>query len=304
MKTIYVFQQVIVLFSVIGVGYFSSKRGIIDENMSKGLSDFIVIITMPFLIISSFKSVYSQNMIAVMIKLFILGLGMLVISTFLSQLFNSKFNSEKKCVAVFSGIFSNCGFIGFPILSIVYGDMGIVYAALFNVIYNVVVWTYGVKLMSWKTNKKISFKVLLNSNIIAVFIGIILMVFSVKLPGPVLNFCSLVGNMTTPLSMIIIGTMLANVQLKKIFKDISIYYISVQRLVIFPFLIYILLSILRVEPIYKNIITLLEAMPVASLCPILAQSYDENYKYASEVVLISTIIAIITIPLVILLLGI
>ncbi|MBV4425809.1 AEC family transporter [Clostridium tyrobutyricum] len=304
MKSLIVFRQIIILFLIIGVGYYASKKGIIDEKMNKGLSDFIVRITLPLLILSSFKGNYSPDMMSTIIKILIFTVLIFIFSIIISNLLNIKISRGKKSVAVFTGIFSNCGFIGFSILNIVYGQKGILYASIFNLVYNLFVWTFGIRIFVKKTDENILKKVLMNPNIISVFIGLILIVFSISIPSILESFCTAVGGMTTPLSMIVIGSILTQVEIKKIFKDLSLYYISLLRLLIIPFLIYLILTLLKVDNLVKSIIVISEAMPAATLCPILAQSYGGNVKYASQAVFITTLVSIITIPLVITLLNI
>ncbi|QCH26417.1 Membrane transport protein [Clostridium tyrobutyricum] len=304
MKSLIVFRQIIILFLIIGVGYYASKKGIIDEKMNKGLSDFIVRITLPLLILSSFKGNYSPDMMSTIIKILIFTVLIFIFSIIISNLLNIKISRGKKSVAVFTGIFSNCGFIGFSILNIVYGQKGILYASIFNLVYNLFVWTFGIRIFVKKTDENILKKVLVNPNIISVFIGLILIVFSISIPSIFESFCTAVGGMTTPLSMIVIGSILTQVEIKKIFKDLSLYYISLLRLLIIPFLIYLILTLLKVDSLVKSIIVISEAMPAATLCPILAQSYGGNVKYASQAVFITTLVSIITIPLVITLLNI
>ncbi|MBV4438546.1 AEC family transporter [Clostridium tyrobutyricum] len=304
MKSLIVFRQIIILFLIIGVGYYASKKGIIDEKMNKGLSDFIVRITLPLLILSSFKGNYSPDMMSTIIKILIFTVLIFIFSIIISNLLNIKISRGKKSVAVFTGIFSNCGFIGFSILNIVYGQKGILYASIFNLVYNLFVWTFGIRIFVKKTDENILKKVLVNPNIISVFIGLILIVFSISIPSILESFCTAVGGMTTPLSMIVIGSILTQVEIKKIFKDLSLYYISLLRLLIIPLLIYLILTLLKVDSLVKSIIVISEAMPAATLCPILAQSYGGNVKYASQAVFITTLVSIITIPLVITLLKI
>ncbi|MBV4431479.1 AEC family transporter [Clostridium tyrobutyricum] len=304
MKSLIVFRQIIILFLIIGVGYYASKKGIIDEKMNKGLSDFIVRITLPLLILSSFKGNYSPDMMSTIIKILIFTVLIFIFSIIISNLLNIKISRGKKSVAVFTGIFSNCGFIGFSILNIVYGQKGILYASIFNLVYNLFVWTFGIRIFVKKTDENILKKVLVNPNIISVFIGLILIVFSISIPSILESFCTAVGGMTTPLSMIVIGSILTQVEIKKIFKDLSLYYISLLRLLIIPLLIYLILTLLKVDSLVKSIIVISEAMPAATLCPILAQSYGGNVKYASQAVFITTLVSIITIPLVITLLNI
>jgi predicted permease len=305
MKSLIVFRQIIILFLIIGVGYYASKKGIIDEKMNKGLSDFIVRITLPLLILSSFKGNYSPDMMSIIIKILVFTVLIFIFSIIISNLLNIKISRGKKSIAVFTGIFSNCGFIGFSILNIVYGQKGILYASIFNLVYNLFVWTFGVRFFVKKaTDENILKKIFMNPNIISVLIGLILIVFSISIPSILENFCTAVGGMTTPLSMIVIGSILTQVEIKEIFKDFSLYYISLLRLLIIPFLIYLILTLLKVDSLVKSIIVISEAMPAATLCPILAQSYGGNVKYASQAVFITTLLSISTIPLVITLLNI
>ena len=128
------------------------------------------------------------------------------------------------------------------------------------------------------------------------------MVSSITLPSLVKESCEMVGNMTAPLSMIVIGGMLTKVNLKESLKDRFLYLISILRLFIIPLGLWGILYLLKVDSSITNIIVICQAMPAATLCPILAKTYDRNYKYASEIVVVTTLFSMISIPIIITLL--
>lgn len=299
MKTVYVFKQIIILFLIMGVGYYSGKIKIIDDNTTSHLSNFIVSITLPMMILTSFDVKYSNKLFIIIMELLGFSLMAFIISIIIGKIISFKFECNKKDILMFMSIFSNCGFIGFPVLKIIYGNNGVLYTSIFNLVYNIFVWTMGIVIINDKKQEINYKKILFNPNIMAVILGMILMVLSIKIPYSINSAFNLIGSMTAPLSMIVIGVMLTEVEFNDIFIDWSLYYISILRLIIIPLIIYFLLSFLGVNKIVIGVIIICEAMPGGTLCPILAKSYNRNFKYASKIVLVTTILSIVTIPLMI-----
>lgn len=188
--------------------------------------------------------------------------------------------------------------MGYPVLGSIYGKIGILYASVFNIPYNFFAWSFGVMLFSREKDSKSLKKVLLNPGILAVFIGVFLFMFSIKLPKPIYSTFKLVGDMTTPLSMIIIGVMISEIRFKKVFEEASIYYASFIRLILVPALTFLILSLINADPMLRNIAVAVEAMPAAALSAILAQAHDKKPEFASQAVFITTLLSVVTIPLV------
>lgn len=300
MENSQLFNQVVVLFIIMAVGFYAKKRKFLNGVVDKGLSDLLLNITLPFMIVSSFNIEYEAVMISnakkILVYSFFIHIGLI----FISKIFYFKLPKNKEQVFRFITIFSNVGFMGYPVLESIYGEVGVFYAAIFNIAFNLLVWTVGVILYTGEKDFKSMKKAIGNPALIAVIIGIILFVFSIKLPLAIATSLKLVGSTTTPISMIIIGSMLAEMQFKHIFSDLSIYYASLVRLIIVPLIIYIILKLLKVDEMLLNICVILQAMPAAVSAAIIAEKYGGDAVLASQCVFITTIISGITIPIVIL----
>lgn len=298
-KILEVLNQVLVLFFMMGLGYIAAKINIINREVNKGLSALLMKITLPLLILSSFKYKYSETMMSNIRSLLMFSMLIFTFLLILSILSFRKLDSKKKNIVIFLSIFSNCGFMGFPLMYSIYGQMGVLYTSIFNVVFNLFVWTVGIIIFSGEKGKIDYKNLLLNPCVIAVAIGLINMFFSLELPYVVNKTCISVGSMTTPISMMIIGASISQTDIKKIFGDYSLYYISVFRLILIPFMTYLILSLFSIDPIVRNVIIICEAMPGAALCVIFAETYNENTQYASQAVFFTTMLSIITIPVVV-----
>lgn len=297
-------NQVIMLFLIIGVGSYARKKNIINEEINKGLTKLLLEVTMPLMIITSFQHEFSKELMNNIIEIFAYAVAIHLILIALSALLFIKYNRDKKDILRFATIFSNCGFMGFPVVASIYGKVGILYASIFNMPFNIFSWTYGIMLYTKNKDSNNIKKILLNPGIVSVVIGVFLFVFSIKLPTTVYNTFKLVGDMTTPLSMIIVGAMIVQVNIKSIFKNISLYYISFVRLIFVPVLTYAILKLINAEEILRNISTIIEAMPAAAVTAIFAEAYNKEPEFASEVVFFTTFMSVIAIPVVLKVLGI
>lgn len=208
-----------------------------------------------------------------------------------------KFETSKKVVFTFSTIFSNCGFVGFPLVQGLFGNIGVFYTSIFTIPFNLLMFTYGTSLFSGNNDVKNIGKQLKNPPLLCTLAGIILFLLSIKLPFPILKTLESIGNMTTSLSMFIIGSMLADItNLKDLFKDLEIYYLSLVKLIIVPILCFVLLHILSTDKMLSEICLVLVSMPTASLIGVFAENYNGNKKAASQCVFSTTILSIITMP--------
>ena len=293
-------NQVMVLFIIMMVGFYAKKKKFLNNTVDKGLSELLINITLPFMIVTSFNIKYEAAMVNNAQKILLYSFLIHISLLFISKILFFKFPNNKQQVFRFITIFCNVGFMGYPVLESIYGGIGVFYAAIFNIPFNLLVWTVGVMIYTGEKDFKSMRKAMANPALIAVFIGLILFVFSIRLPLPIETSLKLVGSTTTPISMIIIGSMLAEMQFKNIFSDASIYYATFVRLLIVPMIIYVVLKFLKVDEFLLNICVILQAMPAAVTTAIIAEKYGGDSLLASQCVFITTIISVITIPIVIL----
>lgn len=293
-----IINKVLALFLIILVGVYGSKKKIINEEVNKGLSNILLNITLPIMIISSFLIKYDAEMKRNVIRAFFYS-GMTIICTiFISYVFLKPIKSKKKFLLQFANVFSNCGFVGFPIIGSIYGAEGVIYTSIFNMFFTILVWTYGILLFTGKIDLKEIKKVLVNPSVIAVYLGIILFIFKIDIPEVIASTMDLVGGVTTPLSMIIVGVILSQVNFKKYMSDWTIYYSSLIKLIISPLALLMIFKVLKFDSILSNTMVLLTAMPTAALTSILAENLNKEKEYAAILVFVSTILSLVTFPLI------
>lgn len=299
MNTDIVIKQILSLFLIIFVGFYARKKNIIDETLTKGFCNLLIEITTPALIVSSFSFSVNASMEGNIIKAFVYGLAIFLITPLFTKLLLIKVDKRKRNILQFAMVFSNCGFMGFPIVESVFGQEGVMYASIFNLFFNFFVWTYGVMLFTDVKDTRDIKKVLKNPGIIAVFIGLFLMLFSIKIPEVLLSTMKMVGGLTTPISMLIIGSLLAVTNFKLALKDVSLYYGSFLRLLVIPGVLYFIATIFHETSIVMKCFILMQAMPAAAMTTIFAESFDKEKEYAVMIVSFSTALAVLTIPLII-----
>ncbi|MFO7153771.1 MAG: AEC family transporter [Caldicoprobacter oshimai] len=302
METNVIISQIAVLFLIIVFGFFARKRNIISGDMTKKLSELILQVTQPLLIITSFNFDLSKEMLRNVGLIFLLSSGIHMFSMMVGWLLYFRYPYKIKSVLKYVTVFSNCGFMGFPVLESIFGSIGVFYGSIYVIPFNILTLSYGVMVFTGKNNKDTLKKILIHPVIISVAVGMILFLLQLRLPAPLYNAASMVGSMTSPLSMLIVGALLANMPIKKMFLGFPVYYGSVVRLIFLPVLV---LAVLRFFALPDDILrtcVILTAMPAAVNTVIFAEKYGGDAELASRFVGISTMLSVVTIPLIMLLL--
>jgi len=284
------------------IGFITARFKIIDDTLNKGLSNLLMNITLPCLIISTFDFSFSKKMAYNSALIIIITFAVLIFSIYLSKFLYSKYEKKEQQVLRFITIFSNCGFMGFPVVSSIYGKEGLFYASMYNIAFNLIIWTYGLYLFSEKKDFNNIKRMFTNPAIVSTFIGILIFLFSIKLPSPLMGTLSMVGNMTVPISMLVVGASLSNIRLIEMASGFKIYYVSFFRLLFIPVILLIVLKQFHLPNIIMGSVVILTAMPAATLSTIFAEANGGAVKLASKIIFISTILSAVTIPIIILLL--
>lgn len=289
-------NQVIIIFLMMLIGVYARKKKIIDENINKSLTSILLNITMPLNIIAAFNFEYSSEMLENMLIVFIFGMIVHPISFIIGKLVFTKCHKDEKNILIFSVVFSNCAFMAFPVLESLYGKIGILYSSAFLAPFNIYLWSLGVILYE-KDGYKFSFKKMINPGIISVIVGIFIFVLSIRLPFALERCIEMVGSMTTPLSMIITGVIIGGMNIKNLFANPSIYGSGLLRLIVIPTISALVLKALGISGIVYGICVLISGMPVAAMATVFAESFKGNSQFASQNVFITTILSLITIPI-------
>lgn len=305
-----VLSQIIVLFTMIAIGYFCKKTKLISNNMNQDVSNLLVNITVPAMIIVSLSGLsFSEKLLIETVQLLGISLFMygffVAISYFSMKLYQVQ--DTTRDIFQFALVFGNTSYMGYPVAHAVFGDQGLFYMAVCDVISPLFLWTFGVMIMCRPQKESLEtgagilsrlamLKKVINPSIIGVCIGFLLLITAVKLPQPIEHTLQLVGGLTTPLAMIFIGSVLGDMDFRIIFQDKKAILCSVQRVIFLPLMVLAILKLFNFEGYLVSIPVLYAAMPIAALTSILASKYGNDYHLASKLIFISTLMCIITIP--------
>lgn len=289
-----VFVQVLILFIFMGFGFVGEKKRFISEEGSKVISDVILYFVTPCLIINSLNIDFDAAKLKGLIICIIAFLSVLVFSAILAALAFRRKEAKSKSVLMFATVFSNVGYMGIPLQKAVLGDEGVFYGSVCVAVFNVFVWTYGIVCMSSDKKLLSAKKLVLNPGIIAVSIGLVLFIFSIKLPSPVSSAISSMASLNTPLAMMVIGFNLARSNLISAFLDKRVYIISFLRLVLIPlFSLFILLALGIRGTILVSLIIATSA-PVAAATTVFSVKFEKDTELSVKLVAFSTLLSIFT----------
>jgi predicted permease len=290
-------NQILVLFIIMFIGVIAKKRNIINETTEKSISSILTKIGMPAMVLSSSSIAYSKEILPNMLHILLITIVSYIAIIAFGYLNSSLFKFEKNTSNVYISLilFANVGFMGYPVARALYGEIGVFYTSIVNLVFSTMVWTYGILL--YNSKGKLNFKSLANIGTISSLLGILLFLLQISIPGPLLSALDLTGRMTTPLSMLLIGAMIANVNMKELFSDWKVYWTSFIKLLVIPAVTVFLLKLLNFNEIVVSICTIMAAMPAAATNAIFAKEFDVNPTFASIGVFITTLLCIVTLPL-------
>ncbi len=292
-------EQVIILFLVVLVGVVCRKLGYFTDECIHGITQLIVNVTLPFLTISNMQRPFSMEVLQNFLLTIVISMLVIGISMCAGMLIFRKRPKKKRAVLVNLSAFSNCGFMGYPIILAINPDY-MIYAVAYNVAYNILSWTIGVSQFQAKGSISLR-RVLINPNIISAVIGFVLFCTGITLPEIPAQVLSLVGGLTTPLSMLLIGTRLCGLRLSE-FKDIDYHLISLLRLVVMPLATFLLMRPFPIAAAVSSTVFVLTAMPAATMTAMQAELYDGDTAFAARAIAYSTLLSLVSVPLMSLLL--
>ncbi|QHI72103.1 AEC family transporter [Aminipila terrae] len=304
------YGRFLVLFALMITGYILAKKKIFDSNTTHAINRFIVYFAYPCLLVEKISALKMEtstfiNFIIVLILstiLFYLGYG-------IAYLYGRarKFPRENANVAEFAMASPNDGFMGFPIALLFFGDMGLLFMLAHNSALNLYFFTLGISMMKRNKDekKKISFgsifkagaHLIMNPNIVALIAGLILCSAGVKLPVPFEDYLLYIGNVATPMAMIYIGTSLAKSNFMEIIKNKRIIECCLMKLIWLPLITYGIMIFLPVSNIIKITCILGSCFPTAATVPMLAEQEQQDSRLGSEILFLSTIFSVVTIPM-------
>ena len=296
-------EVMVVLFIIVILGYVACKLGYMGDKFDKKLSSIVVDITCPLLVLSS---VMGDELPDRTLILPLFGVGfltyilLLVFGFWVPRLITK--NHDDQGMIGFALMFANVGFIGYPIVSSIFGPHAVFYAALLNMPNTFFIFTAGVMLIKGEYSlKQFNPKVLVSPAMLGAFLAAIIVALGIHTPDIIARPVTMVGNITVPAALMIIGSSMAKLPIREIIGSPKVYITALLRLTIVPLSIYFLFKACGVSDLVNNINTVVIAMPVASFGTMFCLKYGRNPSLITETTFITTLGSIITIPLITLL---
>lgn len=294
-------QEMLGLYGIALLGFIIRKTGVLNESANDVLTQLILYITLPALILFSLDISFSVTLAKEFLWLVFLSAYILTVSIFLAIWMRKQALLPKKQKSVYEGliIFGNQGFIGYAVSFILLGEQGVVYLTIFNVCYLILIWTYGIYLFN-REIETVNWKfIFLNPGILSTLAGIIIFLLPISWPDIISKGLESIGKMTVPLSMMLIGCLLANVTYKdlfSLFKNPYLWKSAFTRLIFIPLLLLPFFTLSVPFPVLI-IAVVISGMPSAPTISLYSQKYNADTYFASLGVFLTTLLCIFTIPL-------
>lgn len=296
-----VVEQMIVLFGFVFLGYIANRAKVLNQNANACFSGFLLKVALPATILNS---AFGQTTLEKKAILPVAAMAALVfvIIPILSKILARLFKWDATFELMLN--YSNLGFMGFPLVESLYGKESVFYAAIFMMVFNVHIFTVGVMTLQGKSGeRKQSLRKLFSPGILSAVIAFLLVLFPISLPATLKSVVSGVGNCTTPLAMIVIGSQLAEGGILESLKQRQLYIMALFKLIVYPLLIYGLFRLCIGNGMRTEIAAVLTGLPVAGNVTMLCSEYDGDVVLVAQGTCITTLLSLITIPIMLLLIS-
>ena len=291
--------QVLVLFILIAVGALLTKLGMITEQGSRSMTDVVLYAVTPCVIINAFQREFRHEMLAGLLTALTAAFASLLCSVLIAELLYRKMDVSRGAVLKFAVVFSNCGFMALPLQKAVLGDDGVFYGAAYVAMFNIFMWTYGLITMSRKTELRSALKAVMNPGIIGTVIGLVLFVFSIKLPTVPASCVSFLAALNTPVPMLVIGYHLVHSDIRRVLKDKDAYIAMALRLIIIPAAVMGVMLALGIDSVIIVSTVIAVSSPVAAYSTMMSAKYGRDTQLSAGIVSASTLFSLVTMPLIV-----
>lgn len=285
------------LFIMILAGVVLKKLGILDAGGKKTLTDLCVDIVIPCNIIKSFLVDFQLDVLRSCAMLLVVGFLLQLLAVVCNRFLFNRYPEQQRKVLQYCTIVSMGGFLGNPVAEGVFGDLGLLYTAMFLIPMRVVMWSAGTSyFVAGSTDrKKVIKNVLTHPCLVAVYVGLFLMITQLPLPEMLQSAIRSIGGCNSALTMFIIGTILADVKLSTIVNPTTVAF-SVFRLGLLPLAAFGLGTLFGLDTAARGVAVLMTGMPAGATAAIFAARYDSDAPFATRCVVLTTLLSMFTLP--------
>lgn len=304
-------QQMGILFLIMLVGFICQKIGVMNETGNKMISALVVQVANPALIlaagINKTDTIEGKNLLFAVL----LAIGVYTLAIVSATIVPKLLKISKRQLGTYKAmmVFSNIGFMGFPVISAVYGDQALLYASVFLIPFNILIYTWGIKIMTENNpkeenaDKKIPWGKIFNVGVISCIVTIILYVTKLPVPKMIETTVNYFSGLTAPLSMMVIGASMVKMKFKDLFLNKKMLVFMFIKMLVIPVIGVLLIKPLGLTRELVGVCLIMLATPVGSMNAMLSQQYDGDYELASQGVALSTVLSVATMPLLSIILG-
>ena len=294
-----VFSQVLILMIMIAAGFVAAKAGIMTSEGSKCCTDIALIIATPCVIIKSLIREYSKEIMKSLAFAIFITLLVQVLMIVLSRIILHSKDKARERVLRFGTIFANCGFMSLPLQQVILGADGTLYGSAYVIMFNLVIWSYGVYSISGDKKYISPKKLFINPGIIGLSIGLVIFIFSIPIPKILYSAIDYMSALYTPLPMLIIGYPLAQNNPLTAFKDAKCLVAVLIRMIFYPIAVIGFLYLIGVRGTQLVSVIISVSAPVAAITTMFSSKYGADTPLSVDMVSLSTVAAAVTMPLVI-----
>lgn len=294
-----ILNQTVIMLILIIVGVLCAKLKLISSATNKELSQFVLQVVNPVVIFMSYQKDYEARLVKNLLLTFALSVIAFAVTIAVVYLLIRKKEDRHTEVERFSAIYSNCAFMGIPLVNALFGSEGVFYLTAFLTVFNIVIWTHGVITISGEKDFKQVVKVFYSPTIIAIVLGIITFFLKIKLPSVPTSALQFIANINTPMAMIVSGVTISTTKISDLIKNVRIYYICLVKLLIVPLVTALVMMPFNIDEMVRMTVVITVSAPPAAMCTLFCLKYNKNSVYASEIFAAGTILSVATLPIVV-----
>ena len=293
-------QQVVVLFLLMATGTVAVKTGVLKPENKQAFSNLLVYLVVPAMIINSYRMEFSAEILRNLLAAFGMSVLAICIGTVITLVLTARRKDSRAPIFQFATVFSNAAYMGFPLISALFGAEGMLYASAYVTVFNILLWTMGYGMVSGSANARDVARNLLRTPVFyALVAGLAIYFFQIPIPHLIAQPIELLAGMNTPLSMLITGMLLAASDLKTIVSDLHIWKLAAVRMLLIPAVclgVFALLGLVHLG-MSAQVVLLLECCPAAAITSVFAVQFHHDESYAAGSVVLTTLLSILILPL-------
>lgn len=292
-------QQVLILFILVGVGFFMGKAKLIDDHISRGMTNLVIYVVLPCMSVVSFQRPLERESLHNFFMVLLIALLVHLLTMLLAHLLIRDKDHTRRQSLRFSSVFSNCGFMSYPLQTALLGSIGVFYGSAYVTAYTVLIWTYGIYLITGERKYLSPRPILLNPGVIGVAVALALYLAQITLPTIVATPLQYLSNLNTPLPMLVVGYQLSHADLHRALRSAGAWISIALRLVIVPLMALGLCLALHADSDVTVTVVVAAGAPAAAMLSMFAARFEKDTELASSIVSAHTLLSAITMPLIV-----